>query len=262
MKFSTSNLDIGEVARAWYGYGMLKSSQPETSQTKRMRPRMAPSKNLRRPTEYVLLMNGALSEWALNEERALEHKGQWREKSLRVSEAHPVDLEIGTGNGYHFAHRANLDSSRALLGLELKFKPLIQTIKRTLAGGAKNARVVRYDAARLDDVFTSGELNNVYIHHPDPWPKERHWKHRLIQDVFLDVLFDLMRPGTFVEFKTDSLEYFEWAVERFHKSKFKVSRETRDLHGSEWARENFVTHFEALFVSQGVKINYAKLERA
>jgi tRNA (guanine-N7-)-methyltransferase len=121
---------------------------------------------------------------------------------------------------------------------------------------------MRYDASSLTDVFAELELNNVYIHHPDPWPKKRHWKHRLIQTEFLEQLHGLMRSGSFMDFKTDSRDYFEWAVPLFKASRFQLTRETWDLHKSEWAGENFVTHFETIFLSKGQPIHYARLEKA
>lgn len=232
----------------------------DPDQKPRQKPRMALTRNLRRPTEYVQMLNGEFSRWAFNEERAPLVKGKWREE-FGVGGEHPVDLEIGTGNGYFFAHLAKKSPERALVGIELKFKPLIQSIRRALRGGATNARIVRYDAVRVDDIFAEGELNNIYIHHPDPWPKERHWKHRLIQTEFLNELHRLMRPGSFVDFKTDSREYFEWAVPLFKSSPFQLTRETWDLHNSEWQAENFVTHFETIFLKKGQPIHYARLEK-
>lgn len=223
------------------------------------RPRMAMTKSLPNPNLYVGLLEGEWSKLAYNEERAKALKGLWRKEAFQVSEETPLDLEIGTGNGYHFAHLVQQNPSRAILGIELKYKPLIQSIRRATRKGETNARILRYDASHLDHLFVENELNNVYIHFPDPWSKQRSWKHRLIQDEFLTLLYSLMKPGSFVDFKTDNLDYFEWSAERFHRSKFKVVRETRDLHNSEWKNENFVTHFEKIFLAQGMKINGARL---
>lgn len=224
-------------------------------------PRMALTRTLKKPTEYVTMLNGEWADFAFNEERAVEYKGRWRKDVFKVDDDYPLDLEIGTGNGYHFAHLAKTHPNRAILGVELKFKPLIQSIRRACRGGAANARIVRYDAGHLQNLFAEQELNDVYIHFPDPWGKQRQWKHRLIQKEFLELLHGLMRKGSFVDFKTDSADYFEWAIERFHASPFKVTRETRDLHKSEWAAQNFVTHFEGIFLSQGLPITYARLEK-
>ncbi|MES2963801.1 MAG: tRNA (guanosine(46)-N7)-methyltransferase TrmB [Bdellovibrionota bacterium] len=225
------------------------------------RPRMALTRTLKKPTEYAAALDGEWADFAFNEERAVEFKNRWRKDVFKVDETHPLDLEIGTGNGYHFAHLAREKPGHAILGIELKFKPLIQSIRRACKGGAANARIIRYDAGHLQNLFAEHELNDVYIHFPDPWGKKRQWKHRLIQSEFLELLFRLMRKGSFVDFKTDSADYFEWAIERFHKSPFEVTRETRDLHASEWKDQNFVTQFESIFLAQGLPIHSARLEK-
>lgn len=224
------------------------------------RPRLVRTEGLPNPTEYVLALNGEYREFAFDEERARLQRGRWRE-AFGVSAEHAVDLEIGTGNGYFFAHRSSQHPERCLLGLEIKYKPLIQSIRRALRDGAKNARIMRYDAACLEDVLSAGEVNHVFIHHPDPWPKKRDWKHRLIQEDFLKRLHTLMQPGSFLDFKTDSADYFDWCEPLFRDSDFEIERSTRDLHASPFAAENFITHFERLFLQQGVKIHHARLRR-
>lgn len=248
------------LTRLFMSDPLLKAA-PQDARSSARRPRLAPTKGLPQPTEYVKALDGEFAEHAFNEERAVALKGQWRSDVFKVGSEHPLDLEIGTGNGFHFAHLAKSNPGRSVLGIEVKFKPLIQSIRRARAAGAQNCAIARYDAYLLQNLFEESELNNVYIHFPDPWSKKRQWKHRLIQTEFLDVLYSLMRPGSVLEFKTDNLDYFEWAAERFHQSRFKVTRETRDLHASEWATENFITHFESLFLAQGLKINYARLEK-
>ena len=240
--------------------GTTTENAEETKSIKpRQRPRMALTRNLKRPTEYVHMMNGEFGEWALNEERALKFKGKWRPELFQAATEAVMDLEIGTGNGYHFAHLAEAFPDRCVLGIEIKFKPLIQSIRRAVRTGATNARILRYDAKRLDDLFQPGELNNIYIHFPDPWTRKRQWKHRLIQKEFLETAHGLMRPGSYIDFKTDSADYYQWSIELFRNSPFKLVRETENLHGSEWKGENFVTHFEDLFMKQGLSIHYARL---
>ncbi len=221
------------------------------------------SRNLLSPNLYVGLMNGEFSPWAFNEERAPKLKGHWREEAFEVAPVEPMDLEIGTGNGNFFAHRATKFPSRNLVGIELKYKPLIQSIRRALNAGAKNARIARYDAFFLEDLFEPGEINDVFIHFPDPWEGRTKWvKNRLVRPENLEMLFRLQRPGSTLEFKTDSLEYFDWAEEHLKNSPYKVEYITRDLHQSEWAKENFVTHFESLFLKKGQPIYAARLAKS
>ena len=214
------------------------------------------------PNEYVLGLRGEYSAWAYDEERAPGFRGRWREQAFGVAPDTPLDLEIGTGNGLHFGHRAAQHPGRALLGIELRYKPLIQTIRRPLRAGMRNARVARYNAYLLGELFTPGELDDVFIFFPDPWEKQRNHKHRLIQDEFLRQLFEMQKPGSRLFFKTDSRDYFEWSMTRFLRSPYRMLGHADDLHRSEFAAGNFVTQFENIFIRQGLRIGYACLERA
>jgi tRNA (guanine-N7-)-methyltransferase len=168
------------------------------------------TRDLPNPNEYVQALLGEYSPWAFDEEKAPTLRGEWRQEFGAEADG-ALDLEIGTGNGFHFAWRAQQHPQRSLVGIELKYKPLIQTIRRARNNESENARMVRYNARLLRDLFADEELDNVFIHHPDPWPKKSQKKHRLIQPDFLEEMFALQKPGSFFEFKTDSDDYFDWA---------------------------------------------------
>lgn len=210
---------------------------------------------------YTLALDGEFKDFAFNEIRAPLNKGQWRQEVFKASGESPLDLEIGTGNGTHFKHHSLKHPERLLVGLEIKYKPLIQTIRRTLKAGARNACIARFHAFNLPYLFEANELNDVYIHFPDPWVSPRKPKNRFVQKRNLDLLWDLQRPGSIIEFKTDSLEYFNWAIEEIESSKYTIEFCTRDLHASECAKENFITAFENIFLRQNIKINYVRLRK-
>lgn len=192
-------------------------------------------------------------------DQAKEKKGGWKKDVFAVSEETPLDLEIGTGNGFFFAHHCFQNPNRVLVGLEIKYKPLHQTLKRAESLGCINGRGIRMHASQVDQIFVPNEIDNTYIFFPDPWPKKRHHKNRLIQLDFLHTLFELQKKGSFLEFKSDNLEYFDWTVEKLKKSPYKMERLTNDLHQSEWAQENFQTHFEKLWTSKGIKTNLVRV---
>jgi tRNA (guanine-N7-)-methyltransferase len=216
--------------------------------------------DIRAPNEYILALQGEFAPWSFDEERAPTCRGLWRQL-LSLPEATAVDVELGTGNGFHFADRAIRNPARGLIGFELKYKPLIQSIRRAVRARCKNARIVRYNASLIDQIFAGEEINDVFIHFPDPWEKLSKHKHRMIQDEFLRRLFAVQKPGSKVQFKTDSREYFDWALERFQRSPYQVTGFSYDLHNSEFAADNFVTHFESLFVRKGLPIHFAELRK-
>jgi tRNA (guanine-N7-)-methyltransferase len=225
------------------------------------RIQLAKTKDLKKPTEYVLALAEELKGLAFDEEDSLAFKGQWRRQAFGVDESVPLDLEIGTGNGFYFGHRALKHPERCLVGIELKYKPMVQAIRRVVRGGGNNARILRYNAAVADHLFAENELNDVIIHFPDPWEKLRWQKHRLIQDDFLKRLYLLQKPGSRLEFKTDSRDYFLWAMERFERGPYEITGHSEDLHHSPFAEQNFVTHFESIFLRKGLPIHYCEMRK-
>ena len=223
--------------------------------------RVTPAHSIPNPHKYIEMMGTTYRDWVYDAPEACSFKSFWREKAFLATRNIPLDLEIGVGNGFFFAEQAKRHPDRLLLGLELKFKPLIQTIRRATSVGARNVRVARFHASLLSELFGAGELNNVYIYFPDPWPKKKTHKHRLIQESFLKDLHAVIQPGSFVEFKTDNLDYFDWTLKKLRSSSFRITRLSYDLHHSEWASENFVTHFEKLWTSKGLKTNLVRFER-
>lgn len=210
---------------------------------------------------YVKMLLNDFSDHALDEERAPTFKGNWK-KFYPEQSFDKVDLEIGTGNGLHFAHRAQSHPNRLLLGIEIKFKPLVQSIRRALKNNTtKNAVMMRYNACLIQDLFGDEELDDVFIHHPDPWLKKKQWKHRLIQSEYLKHLYRIQKPGTLIEFKTDSEDYFNWAVPMFKDSPYEMLKYTKDLHSSDYAADNFVTYFEKIFIKKQQPIYYTQLRK-
>lgn len=208
---------------------------------------------------YTLALNGEYAHVAFDEVRAPQNKGKWRSDVFKVDSSVPLDVEVGTGNGTYFAHHASTHPNRLLVGLELKYKPLIQSIRRAVKAGCKNAAIARFHAFNMETMFNEGEINNVYIHFPDPWTSPKKPKNRFVSKDNLEMLYRLQKPGSFINFKTDSLEYFLWAMDEIRQSPYKILYETQDLHRSEYKALNFETAFEKIFLREGIKINLVRL---
>lgn len=232
-----------------------------TENTPPRRPQIALTKNLVHQNVYTIGLNEEFRDYAFNEERAPLNKGKWRSEIFKVPNGTPMDLEIGTGNGTHFQFKAVQNPNRCIVGVELKYKPLIQTIRGALRKGAVNARICRYHAFNVDQLFDLEELNDIYIHFPDPWVTPRKPKNRFVCPQVLDFLWERQRTGSYLEFKTDSREYFLWSLEHIQNSKYKIIFQTLDLHKSERKDQNFMTQFEKIFTRQGIEINYILLQK-
>lgn len=231
------------------------------NQENRHRPQINITRLLKHQTAYTKSLEGEYSAFAFSEERGPLNKGQWREKVFKCANDKPMDIEIGTGAGTHFAYYAEKHKDRNIVGLELKYKPLIQSIRRARLTGLTNSAICRYHAFNIDLLFASNEVNNIFIHFPDPWTSPRKPKNRVVNREILDILYDMQRSGSFLEFKTDSREYFLWSLDEIKASKYKVEFQTLDLYrdGGKYLEQNFQTTFEKIFIRQQIEINYIRL---
>lgn len=115
----------------------------------------------------------------------------------------PLVVEIGPGEGGFLAQLALQHPLWNVLGVEIRYKRVVFCARRIVKLGATNARIARYDASCLDDLFAPGSLHGIWVNHPDPWPKTRHEKNRLISRWFLEDCARFLAPGGWVRLKSD-----------------------------------------------------------
>lgn len=143
-------------------------------------------------------------------EEAWKHRGGWAEVFGREA---PLHVEIGSGNGFFLAGLAERHPEWNVLGIEIRYKRVVLCAKKIRKAGLTNARISRYHAAFLDDLFEPGSLAGLYVNHPDPWPKARHDKNRLISRWFLEDVVSLLQPGGWFRLKSDFRPNVDRAVE-------------------------------------------------
>jgi tRNA (guanine-N7-)-methyltransferase len=126
----------------------------------------------------------------------------------------PRILEIGFGMGGATAHIATVHPENDYLGVEVH-TPGVGALMRLLdAQGSKNVRIIQHDAVEvLNHMIAPDTLDGIHIYFPDPWPKKRHHKRRLIQSPLASLLASRLRPGGYVHLATDWQEYAEWILE-------------------------------------------------
>ena len=210
---------------------------------------------------YVAIAQQEEERGVFLEDAARARRGEWRKSTFGAANETPLDLEIGVGNGEFLEHHAAYHPARCVLGIERKFKPLVQSLKRAQRAEINNAALLRYQAGHLDEIFAPEELNNIYLFFPDPWPKTKHHKNRLVKDAFLKSTFMLQRPGSRLEIKTDNDEYFESILKCTRNSQYEIEAQTTDLHQSTLIEENFMTQFERLWTEKGLKTKYLCLRK-
>ena len=122
--------------------------------------------------------------------------------------AAPVVLEIGFGNGDHLLARAAAEPDKDFLGVEVHRPGVGRVMNRAQAAGLANLRVASHDAVEvLRDWLAEACLAEIVIYFPDPWPKKRHHKRRLIQPAFVKLAVSRLAPGGLLKLATDWAPY-------------------------------------------------------
>ena len=190
--------------------------------------------------------------------QAIEQRGRWAE----FTGGAPLEAEIGCGRGRFLTQYAMRHPDIRLIGLEIKFKRIYKIATTLHKQGSVNAALLRFDAQYLDHIFAPGELSAVHLYFPDPWyKKERHQHHRLVAPRCLSQVFQCLKPGCCLHYKTDHQAVFEEALTLLPSLGFEIDRQITDLQQSPWAAGNIETEFESTFKKLGISCQYLRAKR-
>jgi tRNA (guanine-N7-)-methyltransferase len=130
-------------------------------------------------------------------------------------DADEIWLEIGFGGGEHVSGQALANPEVGILASEVFFEGIAKLLGQIADEGLSNVRVWPEDAREMIDGLADKSMDRAFILFPDPWPKARHQKRRIIQPDFLDALARILKPGARLRFATDVRSYADEALERF-----------------------------------------------
>jgi tRNA (guanine-N7-)-methyltransferase len=145
-------------------------------------------------------------------------------------------LSLATlGGGEHLVAQAAANPDAIFLGAEPFLNGVGSCLRHIEEAGVTNVRLHHGDARDVLAALADASLDRVDILFPDPWPKTRHWKRRLIQPEFLGELARVLKPGAEVRFATDWAHYAAWTLEVFTRDpRFTWSAERADDWRSPW----------------------------
>lgn len=125
----------------------------------------------------------------------------------------PKILEIGFGMGEATAEIATINPDHDYLGVEVHTQGVGNLLRLIEHRRLNNVRLIQHDAVEvLHHMITNAALDGVHIFFPDPWPKKRHHKRRLLQPEFVRLLCARLKPGGYLHFATDWEEYAQWTL--------------------------------------------------
>lgn len=138
----------------------------------------------------------------------------------------PLGVEIGFGTGDALLHWSERRPDWNLLGIEIYPPGIGALLNRIEAEAVSNIRIAQGRAEEvIEQALLPSSVAEFRIFFPDPWPKKRHHKRRLIQPEFVDRLLDRLLPGGTVHFATDWAPYAEWAEAVFGSQPALIRRE-------------------------------------
>lgn len=141
-------------------------------------------------------------------------RGENRLGAHRQDSDLPVVLEIGFGMGDATAQMAAADPGTGILAVDVHTPGQGNLLSLAARQGLTNIRVANGDAiVLLRDMLAPASLAGLRVYFPDPWPKARHHKRRLVQPAFLELVVPLLRPGALVHCATDWEPYAEQMLE-------------------------------------------------
>ena len=168
----------------------------------------------------------------------------------------PLEVELGSGDGSFLAEYARLHPGHNFIGVERLLGRMRKLDRKGRRAGLTNLRGVRIESSYfLEYLLPPGSAVALHIYFPDPWPKRKHRRHRLINERFPRLARQALAPGGMVYLRTDDGDYFQQMVTVFEPAReFRQVETPEELAGS-------LTDFERDFQLRGVKTLRAAYRR-
>jgi tRNA (guanine-N7-)-methyltransferase len=169
------------------------------------------------------------------------------ERGELCREGRPLEVDLGCGDGSFLMDLAQEYPERDFLGVERLLGRVRKVCKKITRRRLENARILRLDSKYVVEWLLPREsISRLHLLCPDPWPKVKHHRRRLVQVDFLEAVRSVLVPNGEFLFMTDHEEYFRWAVARVAEfGKFEVI---------EWDEESFFypkTDFQRQWEAEG-----------
>jgi tRNA (guanine-N7-)-methyltransferase len=173
----------------------------------------------------------------------------------------PLHFEIGFGAGEHLAAQAAAHPEHGFIGCEPFLNGVVGALNHIRDGALANIRLHMGDALGVLERLPDASLTRVYLLHPDPWPKARHAKRRMVNPGPLDLIAAKLVPGGELRLGTDDPTYCRWAM--------MVMRTRRDFEWLASSAADFLTRptdwpptrYEAKARRQGHEVWYFRYRR-
>jgi tRNA (guanine-N7-)-methyltransferase len=185
-------------------------------------------------------------------------KGQWNTEFFKNT--NPVVLELACGKGEYTVNLATLFPEKNFIGIDYKGNRIWRGAKTALEEGVNNVGFLRIQIETIIDYFAPGEVDEIWITFPDPQPQVSREKKRLTSPRFLERYKTILKPGGFINLKTDNDGFHAYTAEKVAEGNLNLHIKTEDLYRSEFANEvlSIKTYYEKKYLKENKNINYLK----
>lgn len=173
----------------------------------------------------------------------------------------PITLELACGKGEYTVGLAQLFPDRNFIGVDVKGARIWKGARRALDLGLTNASFLRIRIEHLNQFFAQGEVSEIWIVFPDPFPRESKANRRLTAPHFLDLYRNVIKPDGFVHLKTDDANLYRYTLDV-------ITADTRccliyhdnDIYSHELDSDELgiKTFYEVQHLAEGKKIKYVR----
>jgi tRNA (guanine-N7-)-methyltransferase len=188
-------------------------------------------------------------------------KGNWNKVHFPIDQ--PIVVELACGRGEFTVGLAREYPNANFIGVDIKGSRIWKGSTIAIQEGLENVAFLRTQIQELEKYFDAGEISELWITFPDPFPREGDEKRRLTSGKFLDMYKPLLAKGGNVHFKTDNTGLFDYTLELLKsREDVEILLFTHDFYLSPYRDEHhgIQTRYEKMFSEKGEKIKYLKFK--
>jgi tRNA (guanine-N7-)-methyltransferase len=185
-------------------------------------------------------------------------KGRWHKAYF--DNDHPIVVELACGKGEYTVNLARAYPHKNFIGIDIKGNRIWKGARQALEEDLHNVAFVRTRIEQLPVFFAPGEIDEIWITFPDPFPRRSRAKKRLTSARFLDIYKKVLRAGGNIHLKTDDTNLFQFTLETLDEAGIEPNAVIWDVHSMDNPPEalQILTYYEQMHLAAQKKIKYLR----